>query len=402
MPKNKRTWQKCKFKKSANAKLIRAQSKSRRFKTESVYLCPHNMYIDGTTYFKVDAVDTANARNRLGVTQIILLINGRIIFHVNFDRIKSHEKYWGSRVYDRGMTGFYPARYAYKMFGGRPRGKRVPRLPSWVKEARYNGYLDTSGFKLNSVHILDVVVIDGQGNISVGKINLIKKQGKRPTWVRPKYNLAAGRAHTVTAGLLSVTTPYLRRKARLEIVPYKKKTPGHLKKISKAYRIVWSNGGNRGQLSYAFRSRRLRRRAVFNAWGKDLKAKYKSGAYRGTLKWGGTFMLADDVAAPTFHYPNIYGPLEQDLFLLRIVDKGLGIDEGSIQVFVNGERLNRGQMRGWGIYYDNDRKGIFIPTGFKGLRDTYQHGKMHLLWVRACDKAGNSSRLWQGYIHLRI
>ena len=367
---------------------------------EAEFSCKGTIPVDKKFVLKVSAYDNSNARNKLGIYTMRLILDNEVIYEFKFDRMKKREKYRVSQILD-SKTKWWPTTYVYRMFDDSKRS-----LPDWIQRQKNEGWVDSSEWKENSYHQLKLEAEDYMQNLSTVTIVVQKKKGHSPRYGRAKYNLAAGKSHTVTVKNLVVKTPRMPRRAWLSVEELKgKKAPSGIKGLTPVYRISYNKNYYRKlPLTLLYKASPSKKISFYSPWGKIIETKYDTRlkAYVIQIQGSTSLLVGADYSKPSFLYSMPYGPLEQDRMLVRIDEKGAGVNPYSIVTYINGKKLSREEQKEWNIRFDHDRKAIVIPTGFRPKRNKFQKGSLHHLWLRIADEAGNYSDTWRGYINLNL
>lgn len=389
---------------SGNRRIQSCRLKKIKSGATPVYKCNKTLKVDGWAGLRIKMFDRANARNKLSVYTYSLFLNDRKIYTVEIDKIKGNEKYHEDRVYDKNRSGFGPTRYTYYLYY-KYRNTRAADLPSYVKFQKNNGWVVSNNFKEGSIHRLRAVIKDSLGNTAVALFKIKKVKGKeQKKYGPPKRNLEKGRRYTRKLKGAVFKTRRLKKSAYLKVYTVRKKTPSYLKRISRVYRVKWRPGRSSPLTVYIY-SGYSGRRSIYSTSGRRLRGAYYSRKHRAYIVkryWSSTFYLADDRSRPTVGISYHYGPLSQDHLTLPVYDRGSGVDTDKMDVYIDGKQLSESEIKAWNIFYDHDRHAFKFPTGFEVDAREYKQGRIHTLWFRAYDHAGNRSKLWKGYINMNL
>ena len=118
--------------------------KLRKRKKDKVYSCGRAIGVDGSVYIRLRGFDKFNARNRLGINPMKLMMGETVLYSVNFDKISSNIVKREQDYYDLSRTSLSPTNYTYNLYW-RSRGNR--KLPGYVKSHENFGWIDTKSWR---------------------------------------------------------------------------------------------------------------------------------------------------------------------------------------------------------------------------------------------------------------
>ncbi len=367
---------------------------------ERLFRCSEPLPVDGLFALKISAADTINAINTVAIYRADVLLEGKRIFQLVLDAMKPEDSRNTFLLYDRLRTRFAPPLYTYNLFLPQQQSEN---LPAYVKEQINKGWIDTSDWAENEIRQIRIILSDISGNTSSVELTVQKKSAKQPEQTRGgSYNLNPGQSPDRQAGELTIYGTKLNSKAFLSISTAKAgKLPG-LQTISKKYTIKFYSLSGREKIEACIRSNRQQQRGLYNSEGALLSGIYqpRRKGYCTTLTEGATLLVADDHLPPTISQPYTYGPLGQSQLTLAVYDGGSGIKTNQIDLVLGGYLLTEDEKVRIGLYYDRDRKGFVLNTGFMPDASRHQQGKPIPLQVRVYDNAGNASSWFRGFIYI--
>lgn len=365
-----------------------------------VYRCHNPLPVDGRLYIKVRAKDNTNAINNHSVYSMTAILDNQKIFEFKMDRMKHNERYLSPSLYDASKTHGWPYFYGYNLYLSKNYRKKKP---SWIKYMKQYGVIDTSAWKKGEKHVIKLIAEDVTGNKSYAYIKITKSKGRpyRPGGVG--YNKKPGMVHKLNVDKVKIVTTKLRGWAYLAAKRKYVKKIWFLRRTGHAYQISFIRGNYRDSARVFFPSRYSGKLAIYNQYGKHISSRYskKDTAYYADIKKGQTLFLAKDISAPSFGYPLINGPLEQEHYVVPVSDYGSGLNWNTFTIFVDGVKLSKEQIRRWNIHYDRSRKSVYIPSGIEPKPDSFHSGKEHHVLMYIYDNAWNRSKKWQGLVLLK-
>ncbi len=360
-----------------------------------VYECPETILVDGKTAVKVQGYDNARAVNRIGFAEIFLFLENSKIFEYNFQSIASTEGWMNRWVYDSNYTSFSPTRYTYNIYW-----PEKATIPSFVRYHENNGWIDTSPWKEGETKTVRVQLSDAYGNSAIANVRLKKGLGQNVLAAKQSYNLAAGKAYSRNYKGLQIETPKLSAPHFLSATAGKAKSTKALTAKSSLYHIRYAGNGKVQPAVIFIAHPYSKKITLYHVGGtpvSDVWYNKARKAYAAEVSSSVRVYLAQDNSAPKMWQVTLNGPLEQKLFELGISETGSGIDPNSFEVYLDGAELSEKDKYILGVRYDYDRKAFLMNTGLNGS----QQGRLHHIWIRSVDMAGNRSSVYQGYVLMK-